>query len=160
MEPSSSGPDDPTSVLPTADPPVAIPAQAERSWLRSRRTQTFGLGALCGALGLSLVIVVTSIVAAAGEGSPALPVDPAPVSEQRTSPTPTPVREHAIDDPTDESTDAAPPAVDAAPPIADPAPAPEPLPAPAPTAAPADDSADAPGRSGTAPGHNKEPKKP
>ena len=160
MEPSSSsGPDDPTSVLPTVDP-LAAPARAERSWLRSRRAQTFGLGALCGALGLSLVIVVTSIVAAAGEGSPALPVDPAPMSERQVSPTPTPVREDTIDDPTDESTDAAPPAVDAAPPIADPAPAPEPLPAPAPTAAPADDSADAPGRSGTAPGHNKEPKKP
>ena len=154
MEPSpSSGSEAPTSLL-----PIAQPAPAERSWLRSRRVQTFGLGALCGALGLSLVIVVTSIFAAAGSRSPAGPVDPAPASDvqptPRATPTPAPTGEVA-----DATTDASTPPADDTPPVADPAPEPEPAPAPT-TAPPADETADGPGRSDTAPGHSKDPKKP
>ncbi|MFE5407418.1 hypothetical protein [Microbacterium sp. NPDC056569] len=148
---------------PTAPGPAPLtrrtnPALADRAWLRSRRVQTFGLGALCGALGLSLLVVVTTILGASQNPSPLVPVDPAPVSEPRPtasvpatpSPRPTPTTEPV------EQTDAAPETAAEEPVAAVPAPA------PAPTASepPAGEEegtepADAPGNSASAPGQLK-----
>lgn len=150
MEPTpSSGPDNPAPLTRRTNPAL------DRSWAwgRSRRTQTFGLGALCGALGLSLVVVVSSILAASGDQPPALP-EPAPVSEARITPraaptpTPAPTRPETVPE--------AAPTTDAAPdePESQPVVVPEPAPAPAPVeTAPAEE--DAPGNSGSAPGRNK-----
>lgn len=127
----------------------------DRSWLRSRRTQTFGLGALCGALALSLVVVVSSIFAASGDRPPVLP-EPAPVSEARVTPrvTPTPTATPSATPPAEATTDAPEPepAQDLTGTVVAPAPAPVET-----TPAPADDS---PGNSGDAPGRNKDPKTP
>lgn len=150
MEPTpSSGPENPAPLTRRTNPAL------DRSWLRSRRTQTLGLGALCGALGLSLVVVVSSIVAAPGDQPPVLP-KPAPVSEAgvtpRANPTPTPARTPSTPVP-----EAAPPTEvvpdePATQPVTQPVADPAPAPAPAETA-PAEE--DAPGNSGSAPGRNK-----
>ncbi|MFK4837843.1 hypothetical protein ACI3KY_19105, partial [Microbacterium sp. ZW T2_14] len=72
----SSGPETPAPLIPTATPTPA-PTGVDGSWVRSRRVQTFALGALVGALALSLVVVVTAVFAAVqGERSP-LPAEPA-----------------------------------------------------------------------------------
>ena len=143
---------------PTAPAPLTRrtdPALADRSWMRSRRVQTFGLGALCGALGLSLLVVVTTILGASQNQAPLVPADPAPVSEPRPSasfpatpsPSSAPTTEPA------EETDAAtePEAPAEQPVVAVPAPAPEPTQ----TQPPADESTDSPGNSANAPGQLK-----
>ncbi|MFB7884754.1 hypothetical protein [Microbacterium sp. NPDC056057] len=143
---------------PTAPAPLTRrtnPALADRSWMRSRRVQTFGLGALCGALGLSLLVVVTTILGASQNQAPLVPADPAPVSEPRPSasfpatpsPSSAPTTEPA------EETDAAtePEAPAEQPVVAVPAPAPEPTQ----TQPPADESTDSPGNSANAPGRLK-----
>jgi hypothetical protein len=144
----------PSSGSEPATPPTrraAAAVQTVRELSRSRRVQTFGLGALCGALGLSLLIVVTTIFAVSLRPDQ-LPADPAPVSEERVStPTPTPPAPTPSPDPTVapvEEADAAPEAEPAPPAtqVPAPAPAPEPEPTPTPTA---------PGNSGNAPGHKK-----
>ena len=148
MEPTpSSGPENPAPLTRRTNPAL------HRSWLGSRRTQTFGLGALCGALGLSLVVVVSSIFAASGDQPPALP-EPAPASEARvtpppaSTPTPAPTRPAPVPE-TAPTTDAVPDE-----PESEPVVVPEPAPAPAPVeTVPADE--DAPGNSGSAPGRNK-----
>ncbi|GAA5212542.1 hypothetical protein [Microbacterium kyungheense] len=126
-----------------------------RELSRSRRVQTFGLGALCGALALSLLVVVTTIFAMS-QRPDVLADEPAPVSEQRlptpvpttSTPAPTPTPSPTIE-PVEEA-DAPPEAeADPAPPVIDPpVPEPEPEVAPEPTA---------PGNSGNAPGHKKKP---
>ncbi len=135
----------------------------DRAGLRSRRAQTFGLGALCGALGVALVIVVASIFAASAARPPLLPEQP--VSEVRSTPraTPTPAAPTPTPTPTstpspDGSTDTADSDVAADPPVA---PAPAPAPAPSQTTEPpADEAPVSPGNSGSAPGHTKPPKNP
>lgn len=136
------------------------PALAVRSWPASRRVRTFGLGALCGALALSLVVVVTSIFAASGDRPPLLP-EPAPASDVRVAPRPTPS--------STPSTPAPQPEVVATPEAEEPAPeegAIEPVVAPAPSPVATDPPAadepveDAPGNSGSAPGRTKPPKSP
>lgn len=138
------------------------PALAVRSWPASRRVRTFGLGALCGALALSLVVVVTSIFAASGDRPPLLP-EPAPASDVRVTPRPTPS--------STPSTPAPRPEVVATPEAEEPAPeegatepvvAPAPAPSPVATDPPAADEPveDAPGNSGSAPGRTKPPKSP
>jgi hypothetical protein len=81
--------------MPTREPETPAPltrrtvqARAPRSWLRSRRSQTFGLAGLCGALGVALVVVTTSIVAAPSDGT-SLPPEQA-VSDVQTTPRATP----------------------------------------------------------------------
>ncbi|MGN6221272.1 MAG: hypothetical protein ACTHNQ_17370 [Microbacterium sp.] len=145
----------PSSGSESATPPTrrAAAVQTARELSRSRRVQTFGLGALCGALGLSLLLVVTTIFAVSQRSDP-LPADPAPVSEERVStPTPTPPAPTPSPDPAVapvEEADAAPEAEPAPPAtqVPAPAPAPETEPTPTPTA---------PGNSGNAPGHKKKP---
>ena len=143
---------------PTAPAPLTRrtnPALADRSWMRSRRVQTFGLGALCGALGLSLLVVVTTILGASQNQAPLVPADPAPVSEPRPSasfpatpsPSSAPTTEPAED--TDAATEPEAPAEQ--PVVAVPAPAPEPTQ----TQPPADESTDSPGNSANAPGQLK-----
>lgn len=153
----SSGPEAPAPLTRRTNPALAV-----REWSRSRRVRTFGLGALCGALGLSLVIVITSIFAASDGVPPLSPDEPAPVSEVRTTPRPTPTSTptptpppsvETVDDPVDAPADdlAAPPST------TDPAPAPvEPEPAPAPS----EEAPASPGQSGSAPGHTRPPKQP
>jgi cytoskeletal protein RodZ len=143
---------------PTAPAPLTRrtnPALADRSWLRSRRVQTFGLGALCGALGLSLLVVVTTILGASQDPSPLVP---APVSEPRppaSVPTirPSPARTPTTDPV--EQTDAAmePDGTTDEEVVAVPAPEP----APTETQPPVDEteSTDAPGNSDNAPGRQK-----
>ena len=142
---------------PTAPAPLTRrmnPALADRSWLRSRRVQTFGLGALCGALGLSLLVVVTTILGASQNQSPLVPAVPAPVSEPRppasvpTAPSP---RSTPTTDPM-EQTDAATEPDDA--PEQEVVAVPAPEPAPTETQPPADEteSTDGPGNSDNAPG--------
>ncbi|WP_374976933.1 hypothetical protein ACEYYH_03640 [Microbacterium trichothecenolyticum] len=146
---------------PTAPAPLTRrtnPALADRSWMRSRCVQTFGLGALCGALSLSLLVVVTTILGASQNPSPLGPADPAPVSEPRlpasvltTTPSPssTPTVEPV------EQTDAATEPEETAeePAVSVPAPAP----APTETQPPADETEDSPGNSANAPGQQKKP---
>ncbi len=157
----SSVPDTPVALNPTAAP-AATDAAADASWVRSRRVQTFALGALVGALALSLVVVVTAVFAAVqGQRAP-LPADPAPVAETHVTPRPTtpaptpmftpsptvPPAETETDPPVDEQTSE---------------PVVEPVPVPAPTVPPPTEEADTstdPGNSGTAPGRTKEPKRP
>lgn len=146
----SSGPETPVPLTRRA-----ASAAATRLALRSRRVQTFGLGALCGALALSLVIVLTTIVAVA-QRPDVVPRDPAPVSGERlptpapATPTPSPTATRAPTAAPEEQADAAPDA-DPAPPVAqDPPPAPAPAPEPTP-------SDTAPGNSGNAPGRTKKP---
>ncbi|MFC8682412.1 hypothetical protein ACFT30_12900 [Microbacterium ureisolvens] len=129
----------------------------------TRRASTFALGGLVGALGVALVIVVTSIIATPRDESPLVPAEPAPVAETRTTPrpsptsTPTPTVSPTAEAP-EETTDAA--TDDAVtPPVADTEPSPE----PAPSEQPAEEdeaSSTGPGRSGSAPGQTKDPKKP
>jgi outer membrane biosynthesis protein TonB len=152
----------PTSGSEPLVPPTrrAAAAAAVRELSRSRRAQTFGLGALCGALALSLLIVVTTIFAAQQTPGP-LGDEPAPVSEERVS-TPTPTRTPPASTPVPTRTptpdatvepqepDAAPDPVVAPEPSATQVPAPEPEPGPESTPTPT-----APGNSGNAPGHNK-----
>jgi len=151
MEPTPSSGSEPVA------PPTrrAAAVRAAHGLSRSRRVQTFGLGILCGSLGLSLLIVVTTIFAVS-QRPEQLPADPATVSEERvatpappgSTPAPTPTPEPTVE-PVDE-VDAAPgPDAQPAPPQTDaPVPAPAPEPEPTPTAT-------APGNSGNAPGHNK-----
>jgi len=151
MEPTPSSGSEPVA------PPTrrAAAVQTVRELSRSRRVQTFGLGALCGALGLSLLIVVTTIFAVA-QRPDELPADPAPLSEERVA-TPTPTHTAPAPTPTPTPDPTIEPAedVDAAPePDAEPAPPVTPVPAPAPEPEPAPTST-APGNSGNAPGHNK-----
>lgn len=147
------------STPPSGSEPVAPPTRRAaavhtvRELSRSRRVQTFGLGALCGALALSLLVVVTTIFAVS-QRPELLADEPAPVSEQR-FPTPTPSTSTPAPIPTPsptvepaEEVDAA-PAPDPAPPVTQ---VPEPVPAPEPTPTPT-----APGNSGNAPGHKKKP---
>lgn len=151
MEPTPSSGSEP------ATPPTrrAAAVQTVRELSRSRRVQTFGLGALCGALGLSLLIVVTTIFAVS-QRPDQLPADPAPLSEERVTtptptspaPAPTPTPEPTVE-PVDEA-DAAPEPEPAPPPPAISVPEPAPAPQPTPTET-------APGNSGNAPGHNKKP---
>jgi len=143
---------------PTAPAPLTRrtnPALADRSWMRSRRVQTFGLGALCGALGLSLLVVVTTILGASQNQAPLVPADPAPVSEPRPSASfpATPSPSSAPTTEPGEDTDAAtePEAPAEQPVVAVPAPAPEPTQ----TQPPADESTDSPGNSANAPGQLK-----
>ena len=150
---------------PTAPAPLTRrtnPALADRSWMRSRRVQTFGLGALCGALGLSLLVVVTTILGASQNQAPLVPADPAPVSEPRPSasfpatpsPSSAPTTEPAED--TDAATEPEAPAEQ--PVVA--VPAPVPAPAPTQTQPPSsDDQGTEPtngrGNSDNAPGRQK-----
>ncbi|MFD4960525.1 hypothetical protein [Microbacterium sp. NPDC058389] len=155
MEPTPSSGSEP--VAPPTRRAAAVHTVRELS--RSRRVQTFGLGALCGALALSLIVVVTTIFAVS-QRPEMLPDDPAPVSEERVAtPTPTPTRSTPAPTPTTDpavepvdEADAAPGAdAEPAPPetqVPAPTPDPEPEPTPTPTA---------PGNSGNAPGHNKKP---
>jgi hypothetical protein len=122
--------------------------------------QTFALGALVGALALSLVVVVTAVFGAVqGDRSP-LPADPAPASEVRVTPRASPPAPTSSPSPT--------PPVPPAEPQPDAGddgqtdPAIEQAPAPAPTAPATEesDSSGGPGNSGSAPGRTKEPKKP
>ncbi|MGU3645699.1 hypothetical protein ACLBXX_12080 [Microbacterium sp. C23T] len=144
---------------PTAPAPLTrrtSPALAHRSWMRSRRVQTFGLGALCGALGLSLLVVVTTIIGASQNQAPLVPADPAPVSEPRPSASFPAARPTPSSTPTDEpveEADAEPEAPVEQPVVADPAP----QPVPTETQPPGDEteSTDAPGNSGNAPGRQK-----
>ncbi|WP_194409478.1 hypothetical protein [Microbacterium cremeum] len=146
----SSGPENPAPLTRRTNPAL------HRPWLRSRRTQTFGLGALCGALGLSLVVVVSSIFAASDDRPPALP-EPAPASEARVTPrvTPTPT-------PTPTPTVEATTPTDAAPdePVTEPPVPPEPDPVESPPPVVGEEPPTGPGNSGTAPGRTKDPKKP
>lgn len=152
----------PSSVPDTTAPlsPTAAPTAADASWVRSRRVQTFALGALVGALALSLVVVVTTVFAAVqGDRSP-LPEDPAPVAETRvtpraTTPAPTPTATPSPTVPPAESETDAADDEHTAEPVVEPAPAPAP-----PPVAEEDDSSGEPGNSGSAPGRTKEPKKP
>lgn len=150
----------PSSASDAPTPPTrrANPATM-RSWSRSRRVRTFGLGALCGALALSLVVVVTSIFAASGDRSPVLPL-PAPVAEERPAPrvTPTPTAPPAVAAETPDMTAEPVPEAETSDPVAAPAPAPEPAPVESPP--PADEVETAPGNSGSAPGRTKDPKDP
>jgi len=152
----------PSSGSETTAPLIPEPAPASRdgSWLRSRRAHTFALGALVGALGLSLVVVVSTIFAAAGNPPSPLPAAPAPVSEVRTTPrampTTAPTPEPTVET-TDMSTDAAPEEEATTEPVVAPAPAPTSSEAPP---AEADEAPTSPGRSGSAPGQTKAPKKP
>ncbi|KQP68293.1 hypothetical protein ASF40_19225 [Microbacterium sp. Leaf288] len=143
---------------PTAPAPLTRrtdPALADRSWMRSRRVQTFGLGALCGALGLSLLVVVTTILGASQNQAPLVPADPAPVSEPRPSasipatPSPSSTPTTGPAEETDAATEPEAPAEQ--PVVAVPAPAPEPTQ----TQPPADESTDSPGNSDNAPGRQK-----
>ncbi|MEV4687131.1 hypothetical protein [Microbacterium sp. LWH3-1.2] len=146
---------------PTAPAPLTRrtnPALSDRSWVRSRRVQTFGLGALCGALGLSLLVVVTTILGASQNPSPLRPADPAPVSEPRlpaSVPTtrPSPARTPTTDPV--EQTDAATEPDGATEEEVVAVPAPEP--APTETQPPVDEteSTVAPGNSDNAPGRQK-----
>ena len=152
----SSGPETPAPLTPTA-----TPTGVDGSWVRSRRVQTFALGALVGALALSLVVVVTAVFAAVqGERSP-LPAGPAPVSEPRvtpraTTPGPTPAPTPGLTVPPDGTETDAADEEETADPVVPPAPAPVPTPPPTAEAEPPS----GPGNSGTAPGRTKEPKKP
>ena len=155
----SSGSETPAPLTPTATP---TPTGADGSWVRSRRVQTFALGALVGALALSLVVVVTAVFAAVqGDRSP-LPAEPAPVSEVRVTPRASPPA------PTSSPSPSPTPPVAPAEPETDAAeggqadPAIEPAPAPAPTvpATEEGDTSSDPGNSGSAPGRTKEPKRP
>lgn len=145
---------------PTAPAPLTrrtSPALADRSWMRSRRVQTFGLGALCGALGLSLVVVVTTILGASQNQAPLLPAGPAPVSEPG-PPASVPATPSPSSTPTDEpvqDADAEPEAPVEQPVVAVPAPAPEPAPEPTTTQPPAEESTGNPGNSANAPGQLK-----
>ena len=138
--------------------PDTAPTSPDLSWVRSRRVHTFALGALVGALGLSLVVVVSTIFAAAQNPPAPLPAAPAPVSEVRTTPRPTPTPAPTpapTAEATDETTDA--PVEEA--PTTEPVVAPAPAPTPSEPPVEADDSSD-PGQSGSAPGRTKAPKKP
>jgi hypothetical protein len=153
----SSVPDTPVALDPTA-----APTAADASWVRSRRVHTFALGALVGALALSLVVVVTAVFAAVqGQRSP-LPADPAPVAETRVTPRPTTPAPTPLLSPSPT----VPPAdTETEPPVDEltTEPVVEPVPVPAPTVPPPTEEADAsddPGNSGTAPGRTKEPKRP
>jgi cytoskeletal protein RodZ len=150
----SSGPETPAPLTRRTNPALAV-----RTWSRSRRVQTFGLGALCGALGLALLVVVTSILGAPREQAPLLSEDPASVTEVRPTPSATPESTPTSTPAATETTEA----TDAASDDEAAEPAPEPVPMPAPTAdepPPPDDSAASPGKSGSAPGKNKPPKNP
>jgi hypothetical protein len=158
----------PSSVpdTPAALPPAATATAADESWVRSRRVQTFALGALVGALALSLVVVVTAVFAAVqGQRSP-VPADPAPVAETRvtprpTTPAPTPMLSPSPTVPPAETeTEAAGDELTTEP-VAEPVVEPAPVPAPTvPEPAEEADASDDPGNSGTAPGRTKEPKRP
>ncbi|MDW4573804.1 hypothetical protein R8Z57_13570 [Microbacterium sp. M3] len=136
------------------------PVSAARSWSRSRRARTFGLGALCGGLALSLVVVVTSIFAASADRPPLLP-QPAPAAEERPAPrvTPTPTPSPTVLKVAEEPADTVPEPEAEAETVVDPAPAPEPTAVEPPPAA-ADEAEPAPGNSGSAPGRTKTPKNP
>ncbi|NLP84445.1 hypothetical protein HF576_11340 [Microbacterium sp. CFH 90308] len=162
MEPmSSSGSETPTPLTDTAGPArLAAPFDAVLIRMRSRRVQTFALGALVGALGLSLVVVVTTIFAAAQQSPSPLPA--APATEMRSTPSPAPTLTRSPPptvDAGEETTDAAPDdgrvEPGASEPVIEPAPAPSQIQSP-----PAAVEPDAPGRSGSAPGKTKEPKNP
>jgi hypothetical protein len=155
----SSGSETPAPLTPTA-----TPTAADASWVRSRRVQTFALGALVGALALSLVVVVTAVFAAVqGDHSP-LPADPAPVAETRVTPRPTttpktpmftpsptvPPAETETDPPVDEQTDEL---------VVAPVPVPAPT-VPPPTTEEEEDSSSGPGNSDSAPGRTKVPRRP
>lgn len=144
---------------PTAPAPLTRrtdPALADRSWMRSRRVQTFGLGALCGALGLSLLVVVTTILGASQNQAPLVPADPAPISEPRPpvsvpSTTPSP-SSTATTEPVEESDAATEPESPVEEPVVA-VPAPEPQPTE--TQPPTNESTDSPGNSANAPGQLK-----
>jgi hypothetical protein len=141
----SSRSESPTPLIRRTNPALAV-----RSWPASRRVRTFGLGALCGALALSLVVVVTSIFAASGDRPPLLP-EPAPASDVRVTPRPTPSSTPSMLAPQPE--------VVATPEAEEPAPEEGPI---EPVVVPAADEPveDAPGNSGSAPGRTKPPKSP
>ena len=154
MEPISSS-------EPTAPAPLTRrtnPALADRSWMRSRRVQTFGLGALCGALGLSLLVVVTTILGASQNPPPLVPADPAPVSEPRPSasvPTTAPSRPSTpMVEPVEQPDVATEPEETVEEPVVA---VPAPAPAPTETQPPAEETADTPGNSANAPGQQKKP---
>lgn len=152
----SSVPDTPVALTPTA-----APAAGDASWVRSRRVQTFALGALVGALALSLVIVVTAVFATVQGQRPPLPADPAPVAETRVTPRPTTPAPTPMLTP---SPTVPPAETETDPPVDDQfsEPVVEPVPVPAPTVPPPteEEASSGPGNSGTAPGRTKDPKKP
>lgn len=152
----SSGSESPTPLTRRTNPALAV-----RSWSASRRVRTFGLGALCGALALSLVVVVTSIFAASGDRSPVLP-EPAPASDVQVTPRPTPTATPSA--PSPRATVVAPPQPEEAAPVeesTEPVVAPVPEPSPEVSEPPVEDTADeGPGNSGSAPGRTKPPKAP
>lgn len=151
MEPTPpSGPENAAPLTRRTNPAL------DRSWLRSRRTQTFGLGALCGALALSLVVVVSSIFAASGDRPPVLPE---PASEARTTPRATPAPA-SPPSPTVESTVPPTDATPDEPPVAKPVLEPEPAPVESEPPVLAEEASTSPGNSGSAPGRAKDPKKP
>jgi hypothetical protein len=153
----SSGSETPAPLTHTATP---APTGADASWVRSRRVHTFALGALVGALALSLVVVVTAVFAAVqGDRSP-LPAEPAPVSEVRVTPRASPPAPTSSPSPTPPVTPAEPETDAADGGQTDPAIEPAPAPAPTAPATEENDSSSGPGNSGSAPGRTKEPKKP
>ncbi|WP_203581744.1 hypothetical protein [Microbacterium hibisci] len=157
MDPKPSSEPDPSAPLTRR----ANPALSTRF---SRRASTFALGGLVGALAVALLIVVTSIISTPRDAAPLVPGAPDPVAEVHPTPRPTPTATPTptvdVSESAEEETDAAPDDPATAP-LADPQPAPELEPAPSEPAAEEDDSeSTTPGRSGTAPGQTKEPKKP